>query len=71
MPGDEKQRRRRAAGEPNVTLVTGRRIVIPQFSDEEVRYLNERRRVAYDVDLSEKIGGCNERQTRIDGPRRP
>lgn len=53
----------------NVTLVGGGKISIPKFSEAEVRYLDDRRRLASEVDEAEKIGGCNERQARIHGSR--
>lgn len=66
MTADEKKARRSSAFGPRVTLVGKGLVVIPSFSPEQVRYLDDQRRIAANVDERERIGGCKRSKSRLD-----
>jgi hypothetical protein len=47
--------------EPGVTLVGKGLIAIPNFSEEQVRFLDERRRLANQTHVFERVGGRSSR----------
>jgi hypothetical protein len=47
--------------EPGVTLVGEGVVAIPNFTEEQVRFLDERRRLANHVRVMERVGGRSSR----------
>lgn len=47
-------------------ILDGMTIVIPPFSAEQTKYIDERKRLAAEVDELEAIGGCSDRRASLD-----